>query len=342
MTSYVTQEKRGRIMRADRLVALMLLLQTRGKMTTQALAEELGVSRRTILRDVDALSLSGIPVYSEGGHGGGITLDEHYRTTLTGLNTLEVQSLFVANNHRALRDVGLGDAAERLLLKLLAALPLAHHSTADHIRQRLMIDPTWWWHDATTPPFWDDLQQAVYEDRVIETTYENFDGERVERVLEPYSLICKSSVWYLLAERDEELRTYRVTRFHAVRLLDRSFLRSPDFDLPTYWQAHLQNFVGTFSDYRCTLRIHPQRLPFVRWLMPGRWEIAADADDKGWVTIRLMMDSDLLAKMLVFGLAGFVEVIEPSDLAETVLAQARELLDHLAPHSVTFGEPNSI
>src|SRR5512136_2552474 len=127
-------------MRADRLLALMLLLQTRGKMTAQALAEELGVSRRTILRDVDALSFAGIPVYSEGGHGGGITLDEHYRTTLTGLNRLEVQSLFVASNDRALRDVGLGDAAERLLLKLLAALPQTHHSTADHIRQRLMID----------------------------------------------------------------------------------------------------------------------------------------------------------------------------------------------------------
>src|SRR5512142_3343844 len=106
-------------MRADRLLALMLLLQTRGKMTAQDLAEELDVSRRTILRDVDALSFAGIPVYSEGGHGGGIALDEHYRTTLTGLNTLEVQSLFVANNDRVLQDVGLGDAAEHLLLKLL-------------------------------------------------------------------------------------------------------------------------------------------------------------------------------------------------------------------------------
>ncbi len=86
-------------------------------MTARALAEELEVSRRTILRDINALSFSGVPVYSEGGHGGGIALAEEYRTTLTGLNTLEVQSLFVANNNEALRDVGLGDAGERLLLK---------------------------------------------------------------------------------------------------------------------------------------------------------------------------------------------------------------------------------
>jgi len=313
-------------MRADRLLTLILLLQTRGKMTAKALAEELEVSRRTILRDINALSFSGIPVYSEGGHGGGIALIEEYRTTLTGLNKSEVQTLFVTNNHQALRDVGLGDAAEQLLLKLLAALPNTHHSTADHIRQRLMIDPTWWWHDSTTSPFWEDLQRAVYEDRLIEATYENFDGDISERVLAPYSLICKSSLWYLLAERDEELRTYRVTRFHSVRLLDQSFSRRPDFDLPTYWQAQTQNFDSTFSGYRCTLRIHPERLPFVKWLMPGRWELVADADDKGWVTISLIMETDLLATMLVFGLAGSVEIVAPPELRESVLAQARDLL----------------
>jgi predicted DNA-binding transcriptional regulator YafY len=318
-------------MRADRLLTLTLLLQTRGKMTAQTLAEELGVSRRTILRDIEALSFSGIPVYSEGGHGGGIALDEQYRTTLTGLNTLEVQSLFVANNNRALRDVGLGEAAEGLLLKLLAALPHMHHATAEHIRQRLMIDPTWWWHDTTTPPFWGDLQRAVYEDRLIETTYENFDGALVERVLAPYSLICKSSMWYLLAERDKNLRTYRVARFRSVRLLAQSFSRRPDFDLPTYWHTHLQSFVSAFSEYCCTLRVHPHRVTFIKRLMPGRWELVTAGDDEGWVTMRLMLDSEVLAKMLVFGLAGFVEVIAPSDLEAAVLAQAHELLKSLAP-----------
>jgi len=105
-------------MRADRLLSIILLLQTRGKMTAKTLAKELEVSRRTILRDITALSFSGVPVYSEGGHGGGIALVEEYRTTLTGLNKFEVQSLFVANNSDALRDVGLGDAGERLLLGL--------------------------------------------------------------------------------------------------------------------------------------------------------------------------------------------------------------------------------
>lgn len=318
-------------MRADRLLTIILLLQTRGKMTAKALAEELGVSRRTILRDVSALSFSGIPVYSEGGHGGGIALIEEYRTTLTGLNKSEVQTLFLASNNHALRDVGLSDAAENLVLKLLAALPKTYHSTADHIRQRLMIDPTWWWHDNSTPPFWDDLQQAVYEDRLIEANYENFDGDLSERVLAPYSLICKSSLWYLVAERDGELRTYRVTRFRSVRVLDQSFSRRPDFDLPTYWQAQMQIFENTISGYRCTLRVHPERLSFVQWLMPGRWQLITDADDEGWATISLMMETDQLAKMLVFGLAGYVEVLAPPELEEEVLAQARDVLRHFTP-----------
>ncbi len=228
-------------MRADRLLSIILLLQTRGKMTARALAEELEVSRRTILRDINALSFSGVPVYSEGGHGGGISLAEEYRTTLTGLNTLEVQSLFISNNNEALRDVGLGDAGEQLLLKLLAALPDPHHSTADHIRQRLLIDPTWWWHDASISPYWEEIQRAVYEDRMIKVNYENFDGEIRERILAPYSLVCKSSVWYMLAERDGELRTYRVDRFHSVCLIDESFTRRLNFDLPTYWREHTQN-----------------------------------------------------------------------------------------------------
>jgi predicted DNA-binding transcriptional regulator YafY len=329
VTSFVTQEEEF-AMRADRLLTIILLLQTRGKLTAKALAEVLGVSRRTILRDISALSTSGIPVYSEGGHGGGIALIEEYRTSLTGLNKFEVQTLFVANNTQALREIGLGDAAEQLLLKLLAALPKTQHSTADHIRQRLMIDPTWWWRDTTTPPFWDELQQAVYEDRLIETTYENYDGEVAGRILAPYSLIYKSSLWYLLAEHDGELRTYRVARFHSVRLLGQSFTRRPDFDLPTYWQAQMQNFGNAFSSYRCTLRVHPERVMFVKWLMPGRWEQVADADVQGWVSLSLMMDTDLLAKMLVFGLAGYVEVVEPPELREAVLMQAHEVIKHLA------------
>jgi predicted DNA-binding transcriptional regulator YafY len=316
-------------MRADRLLALILLLQRRGKMTAQALAAELEVSPRTILRDVDALSAAGIPIYAEGGHGGGIALDENYRVTLTGLKEAEVRALFLSSNAELLKDIGLGEAAKSTQRKLFAALPPPHQPSVDYIRQRILIDPTWWWHDSEPLPFWAELQQAVYEDRLIRATYENYRGEIVERLLEPYSLVAKSSLWYLVASRDGQLRTYRVSRFHHVTLLDEHFRRAEDFDLPTYWQSHVQEFASAISEYSFTLRIHSSRINFARWLTPGRCEIIEAAED--WITARFHMESMDLAQMLVFGLAGQVGVVEPKELQEAVVGRAREILAMLAP-----------
>jgi hypothetical protein len=116
------------------------------------------------------------------------------------------------------------------------------------------------------------VEQQTPRAPLITATYEHYDGTLVERILAPYSLVNKSSHWYLVALRDGELRTYRVIRFHEVRLLPETFVRRTDFDLATYWQEQLASFVASFSEYRCTLRIHPERVPFAKWLMVGRWE----------------------------------------------------------------------
>jgi predicted DNA-binding transcriptional regulator YafY len=313
-------------MRADRLLSIIMLLQARGRMTTRRLAEELGVSRRTILRDIDALSLAGVPVYAEGGHGGGIALDENYRTTLTGLQDREVRALFVAQHAQVLDEVGLGEAAKSTLLKLLAVLPASQQPSVEHIRQRLLIDSAWWWRDTQPPPFWDQLQQAVYDDRCIQAVYERHDGETIERMLEPYSLIAKSSLWYLLAQHQGELHTYRVARFQRITLLDTHFQRRKDFDLATYWQTHLQEFKEAIAGYRFTLRLPPDRLSFVRRLIPGRYHVLDTPDATGWLTVQFDLESPDLARMLVFGLGQPVEIVEPLELKEAVLRAARDLL----------------
>jgi predicted DNA-binding transcriptional regulator YafY len=316
-------------MRADRLISLVLLLQTRGTATAAALAEELEVSRRTILRDIEALSMAGVPVISEGGHGGGIALDEGYRTSLTGLKDAEIRSLFVAGNAALLRDIGLGDAAESTLLKLTAALPAAHQSAVEHIRRRVYIDPLWWWHESAPLPFWDALQTAVYEDRRIRVTYENREKEFVERVLEPYSLVAKSSTWYLVAKREGEMRTYRVSRLHKVMVLDERFARDSTYDLATYWQGHLAAFAAGIDTYEFTLKIDPAMLNFVRWLTPGRSEVLAEDTASGWLTIRLNVDAPELADMLVFGLGAQCEVIEPEALRGRVRQAALAIIDRM-------------
>ncbi|GIK40347.1 MAG: transcriptional regulator [Chloroflexota bacterium] len=315
-------------MRADRLLAIMMLLQTRGKMTAQSLADKLEVSRRTILRDIDALSSAGVPIYAEGGHGGGIALDENYRTTLAGLQDREIRTLFVGNNAQLLREIGLGDAAESTMLKLLAVLPTSHRPSVEHIRQRILIDPTWWWHDTQPLAFWDQLQQAVYEDRCIRTVYERHNGEVVARILEPYSLVAKSSVWYLVAQHDDELRTYRISRFRQITLLDTHFQRRKDFDLPTYWREHQQNFVETLAEYRFTLCIQPDRLNFLKWLVPGRYHPVEPPDADGWITVNFDLESIELAKMLIFGLEGQATVVEPPELQEAILDTAGKILNN--------------
>lgn len=315
-------------MRADRLLTIIMLLQTRGKMTAQSLADKLEVSRRTILRDIDALSFAGVPIYAEGGHGGGIALDENYRTTLTGLQDREIRTLFVGNNAQLLGEIGLGDAAESTMLKLLAVLPASHQLSVEHIRQRILIDPTWWWHDAQPLAFWEQLQQAVYEDRCIRTVYERPTGERVEHILEPYSLVAKSSVWYLIAQHDGELHTYRVSRFRQITLLDPHFQRREDFDLPTYWREHLQNFTETLAEYGFTLRIQPDRMNFLKWLVPGRYQPIELPDADGWITVKFQLESIDLAKMLVFGLGQQATVVEPQELQEAIVSTAREFVNN--------------
>lgn len=316
-------------MRADRLLSIVMLLQARGRMTAGELAQELEVSRRTVLRDLDALSTSGVPVYAEGGHGGGITLDEGYRTSLTGLKESEVRALFVAGDHGLLRDIGLGEAADAMQRKLSAALPKAHRDAVDRLRQRIYIDPRWWWHDDAEQPFWRELQDAVQQDRRIRISYENYQGELAERELAPYSLVAKSGYWYLVAQQTDALKTYRVSRIHALTVLDDMFVRDPAFDLTEYWRTHMAEFAADFSEYGFTLRVHPSRERFLRWLRPGRNRVVQTRAD-GWLTFEIQAESAELAAMLVFGLGRHCEVLSPASLREATLAACHDVAAHLA------------
>jgi predicted DNA-binding transcriptional regulator YafY len=317
-------------MRADRLITLVLQLQKNGRMTSQSLAETLDVSQRTIFRDVEALSQAGIPIYAEGGHGGGIALDEQYRTSLTMLQESEILSLFINQSGKRLQDIGLNAAAENAALKLYAALPTIHKSSVDYLRQRVLIDPDWWWPEEVLP-FWNQIQTAVYEDRRITASYERRDGTLSEIELEPYSLISKSSYWYLVACRsgEGEFRTYRVSRFRDARLLEDHFERQPDFDLYTFWQQHLAQFNTTAAGYEFSLRVRPNRLNFIHWIAPGRHQIEEPESSEPspeWLTVHLQLDTFDLAKMLVFGLAQDAEVIAPQELYDAVVETARHFV----------------
>jgi predicted DNA-binding transcriptional regulator YafY len=334
VTPVVTNDANGRSgvkMRADRLLSIMLILQSQGKTTTLALAHMLEVSRRTILRDIDALSIAGVPIHAEAGHGGGVFLDEGYRVSLTGLKEAEVRALFVSTRPGPLQDVGLGQAAQATLLKLFAALPSLHRREAERMQQRIHLDPAWWWHKGDPLPHLEALKTAVFDNRCIQVRYQRGDAEVVERILEPYSLVAKASVWYLIARREGELRTYRVSRFITVNVLNTHFERDETFDLAQYWHTHAAAFVASLPEFAFTLRLNADRLPFLTWYAAGRYTIRDAAPDARHLEIDLRFSSLEEARMLVLGLGIDAEIIEPDALRAAVLLQARQIVTALSP-----------
>jgi predicted DNA-binding transcriptional regulator YafY len=315
-------------MRADRLLSILMLLQTHGKLTTEQLARDVGVSRRTILRDLNALSGAGIPVYTESGPGGGVALDEQYQLALSGLSAADLPALFVSGMPSLLGDVGMEGRAEEILLQLFAALPTYHQQAVQQIRHRLHIDPLWWWYEDQPLPCWEELQQAVFEDRKIRATYERHDGTLSQRILEPYSLVSKVGIWYLVARREGEWRTYRVSRFHEVALLGERFTRADAFDLAAYWRAHLEEAKSNMPHYDFTLRIPMEKVEFLRFNISGNSMIAELPDVDGWFRAAVQVPSMESAKMLVFGLGAEAEVVEPVALRNAIFESARKVVEH--------------
>jgi len=317
-------------MRADRLIQIILLLQTRGRIKAQTLADELDVSRRTILRDIDALSIAGIPIYTDSGHGGGISLDEQYRSKLTGLKELESMTLFISDNSRPLGELGLSDAASSTFLKLLSTLPTQHRASVDHMRQRILIDPDWWFYESQPAEFWDELYQAVFENRHIQILYETYQGEQKERIIEPYSLVSKSSNWYLVARRAGEYRIYRVSRIQSLQLLDQTFERPPEFDLQTHWRTHSKAFAQQLDDFTFTLKIQRDKMVFIRTLLPGRTQIIDDSQENDWITLQIHVMSIQFARMIIFELGESAIILEPTSLKSELIDHAQRVIQHLS------------
>lgn len=314
-------------MRADRLLAMLLLLQARKKLTADELAAELEVSKRTVLRDIEALSSANVPIYSQKGPGGGIFLDEQYRMILSGFQQSELQGLFVSGFPKFLAELGLNEPTQEGADKLYGALPTRHQSAIKAFQQRIHIDPKWWWYEETPPPFWPILQQAVYNDLRIQIVYEKHNGDIQERVLEPYSLVSKASVWYLIAKRDGEFRSYRVSRVHDVRILSEHFSRDEDFDLAAFWEQQSQTPREYLVTYQCILRLPPDSLKFLRYYVPGNAEITELSHDDNAYMIELKVMDAHIARMLILALAGKVEIIEPEELRQSVLQSAKAILE---------------
>jgi predicted DNA-binding transcriptional regulator YafY len=312
-------------MRADRLLSILLLLQTNRRLTARQLAERLEVSERTIHRDMEALSGAGVPVVAERGSRGGWSLLDHYRTDLTGLNLAEIQALFLNAPARFLADLGLDKASDTALVKLLASLPAAHRRDAEYMRQRIHIDVAGWHSSAEDVSCLPVLQDAIWQERRLRLVYGR--DARVERVVDPLGLVAKGSAWYLVASVEGEIRSYRVSRVQQADVLDEPCVRPPDFDLAASWAQSTADFVANLPRYAATVRVAPEmfaRLHYV-WRF-ARIRHAEPPDSDGWVTVHVLFQFAHEACENVLSGGPDIQVLDPPELREQLIQAAAAVL----------------
>ncbi|MFF4985985.1 helix-turn-helix transcriptional regulator [Streptosporangium saharense] len=324
-------------MRASRLLSLLLLLQTRGRMTATELAGELEVSVRTVYRDVEALSSAGVPVYADRGPTGGYQLLDGYRTRLNGLTAEEASSLFLAALPGPAAELGLGEIAANAELKLLAALPPEPRSHATRMRERFHLDVPGWYRDADETPFLSDVAEAVWEQRPIRMVYRRWGPREVERLAQPYGLVLKGGTWYLVAAADGGgPRTYRVSRIVTAEILDGRFERPAGFDLSAFWESYSAEFRARMHTGHALVRVAPEAMKMLRYAVGAELVDTALAgaeppDERGWTTLRLPTESTRHAHWLLLRMGADLEVLEPPELREMMTETAAGLRDLYGP-----------
>jgi len=318
-------------MRASRLISLLLLLQSRGRVTAAGLAAELEVSVRTVYRDIEALQAAGVPLYGEPGHEGGYRLVDGYRTQLTGLNRDEAAALWLMALPTAADDLGLGEAATAAAAKVRASLGQELGRGADAVRQRLHVDPAGWYTEPMGTPFLTRVADAVWRQQRVVVRYRRWqDPPEVERTLEPYGLVLKAGRWYVVARSRAQFRTYRVSQLREVSPVDGHFERLADFDLVAHWAAYLAEFAARRHTEHATLRLSDRGLRRLTHLMEFGVGQAARAnasppDKDGWITTRIPIESIDHAHEEFLRLGGEAEVLAPAALRERLTQTASEL-----------------
>jgi predicted DNA-binding transcriptional regulator YafY len=315
-------------MRASRLLSILLMLQTRGRLTAEALAASFEVSVRTVYRDIEQLSAAGVPVYADRGPGGGFQLLDGFRTKLTGLTENEAETLFLSGLPGPATQLGLADQLLSAQLKLTAALPERSRAGAQRIAQRFHLDPVDWFKSPDEARLLPALAHAVWTETVIEIAYRRPQGPATRR-LHPLGLVLKAGTWYVVAERSGERRTYRVSNIQSLTATAEHFTRPRDFDLVRFWTESSRAFeVGIYRE-QAVLRASPRGLRRLERLGATVAEAARASaeppDQHGWVRVTIPVESIDQAAIDLLLLGTEAEVLKPRDLRRRVAAAARAM-----------------
>lgn len=317
-------------MRASRLMSILLLLQSRGRLTADELAAHFEVSVRTIYRDIDQLSAAEVPVYADRGPGGGFQLLDGYRTKLTGLTPGEAETLFMAGLPGPAAELGLADALATAQLKLTAALPESTRANARRVATRFHLDPVDWFRSAASARLLPAIAAAVWGETCIDVQYKRAGIDKiVSRRLQPLGLVLKAGTWYVVAEVGDSIRTYRVSNILELASTTERFPRPKDFDLVRFWTASTRAFeVGL---YRGAAQLRVSRRGMARLESLGATVLQAAHDTAqpeksgGWTRITIPIESLDQAAWDMLKLGSEAEVLKPVALRRRVAKAAREV-----------------
>ncbi|GAA1868952.1 YafY family protein [Pseudonocardia ailaonensis] len=329
-------------MRADRLLSLVLLLRHRGRMTAPELAAELEVSTRTVLRDVEALSTAGIPVYAERGRHGGFALLPGFSTDLTGLTPDEAVALLTSPARATSDALGLGSAFSSAIRKVVAAMPEGARVAATDAAGRVLVRRSGWLYEAAAPgSHLAVVQRAVLAGHRLRLGYRSREaslsgtGQPRERVIDPIGLVEAAGQWYLLALHDGADRTYRISRITTAEELAEPARRPSGVDLEELWERRRERFRATLPGVVVRVRVREERLAELAGtaLYPIP-DVPAPALD-GWVEVDARFADLHHAAAVVWSLAPDVEALDPPEVISTLRTRARQVL---AAHDHSEGD----
>ena len=294
---------KGKIMKADRLISILMLLQIHNQLTAKELSKQLEVSIRTIYRDVESLSSLGIPVYADRGINGGIKLLGDYKTSLNGINNDEIFSLFLSTGDKILEDLGMEKLKNSTILKLLGNSSPNQLKEIENIQNFIYIDMNTWGEVPTTlnKDILSQCQNSIWNSKVLKFVYEK-TNETKDVILSPLGLVCKRGVWYLVGINNDITKTYKVNSIKSIYLI--------------------KNLI---PKYTFTFKVDKSILNSIR--------------ERKFITIRnttikenkIYLDIDFDAKWqgieFAFGYGKYIQIIEPKDAISEIKEKASEIIN---------------
>ena len=298
-------------MKLDRLLGILITLLQNDRISAPFLAEKFEVSRRTISRDIDALCQAGIPVVTQQGGNGGISIAEGYRLDKSVLTKDELSSIIAALK-------GLGTVSEKSQIERMLDKFSANKDTVISLRENVMIDLSSHYKGSLTGKI-DMLKQSIRESRLIEFTYYYDHGES-HRHIEPYFIAFQWASWYVFGfclER-QDWRLFKLNRLWDLKQSGQSFTPR---EIPT----EKRDLNAQFTDH---LKLVALFDPSIKYQLIDTYGPSSFIEtESGKLLLEIGYTNRDFTMNWLLGFGDKVKVLEPADMAEEIHRIAKNIVE---------------